>query len=504
MAWESLKAFGVPLPEHYDAFSFVGLQENMRLHLQAIRLGEVVLLSCSCEAQVDLVLNTESRADNVEGNIFDGYDWSWGCSQNPDTTWTCSAPRETTISDERYRRMLAQVHNDAVGWDAPENAIAAQSEPSDPEQIWGNFTKEELSSDHGYTLPVMVGTAGDYLGYVVSYREYMSRDHYRKALTAFGPHTADYMATRLVRLAGWLKDGPQPGPEFLDALAQADEARQVASAEALGATSSAAYDAWRAALPSDVGPAEALAQPAEVKRFEAATFSWRGGSNAVDNPVVRVERLVAGEWVSYADQSGEVQTMVAFPQGMNAMLDTYTGNQSWTWTANFEAFDAFPRTVHPDEQTPNGHYRFVVDGTIRQDGVDEPYHLESDFFQIHPWDGITVEDVSVDDGGDVTIDVADIVYPRTYTSSFRYIRDDGNAVLCRTCSFRPWASVGEVASVEVTVLRADTTEEIVSAIPVGDVWLADTTLGPGDVATIQIGGIRDTFGEINGSVIPIG
>ena len=33
-------------------------------------------------------------------------------------------------------------------------------------------------------------------------------------------------------------------------------------------------------------------QPTDITRFDATTFTWRGGSNAVDNPTVRVERRV--------------------------------------------------------------------------------------------------------------------------------------------------------------------------------------------------------------------
>src|SRR3712207_395468 len=121
----------------------------------------------------------------------------------------------------------------------------------------------------------------------------MAYDHYRKALTAYGPHTADYMSTRMVRLARHLRDGePIPG-EPLDDVAAADEARQATVSQILGLASGAAFDAWMASLPDDKGPAAVVAEPvAELQRFGAASVTWRGGSNAVDNPVVRVERLV--------------------------------------------------------------------------------------------------------------------------------------------------------------------------------------------------------------------
>ena len=128
-------------------------------------------------------------------------------------------------------------------------------------KILGNFTKEELPTTRGFALPVGVGHAGDYNGYTVSYREYQSRDSYRKALTAYGPHTADYMVTRLVRMAGALKGGPALAAEAGDAQAQADEQRQEALATAIGAVSGRAYDGWRASLPADVGPVVPSASP---------------------------------------------------------------------------------------------------------------------------------------------------------------------------------------------------------------------------------------------------
>ena len=496
--WESLKSHGLPLPEHYNAPGFTAVEENARIKLQVFRLGEVLLASFSCEAQVDLILNLESRVDNVTGNIFDGYDWSARCDQNADTTWTCPKPNDLsktlTVSNDRFLRMQAQVHNDAKGWDAPENAVAANSEPSDPKKIWGNFTKEELSPNLGYALPIGVGHAGDYMGYTVSYREYMNRDDYRKALTAYGPHTADYVNTRLVRMAAALKGGPAVAPEPHDTALQADEARQSALATALGQVSSAAYDTWVANLPNDEGPAAALTQPTDITRFQAATFSWRGGSNAADNPVARVERKVRGAWRPFADQSGEVQTMVTFPKGAAGVADTYTGQQEWKWTANFEAFDGFPSRLG---QTPAGTYRFVVAGQIRQAGAAAPYSLTSEPFTVSPWTGVTARDAAVENGA-VSF-VAESLYPRTYTSPFRFIRDDGNSMVCKTCSFRPWASSAPVTSALVTVTRADGSVARIRATLSGDRFVAATGLAAGDRAVIRPGDLRDANGETNGT-----
>ena len=510
MLFENLKAHGIPVPEHYDAPAFTGVEENMRLKLQAFKIGEVLLASCACEAQADLILNLESRADDVEGNIWDGFDWreKLGCAQNEDTSWTCDHPsnagEEITFSNAAYERMVAHIHNDAAGWDAPEYVPYAGSEPADPSEIKGNFTKEELPADLGYTLPVGVGHASDYNGYTVSYREYMTWDDYRKALTSYGPHTADYMNTRLVRLAGELNGGPALEAELNDPQAQADEARQVAVATALGQASGAAFDAWMATLPDDVGPAEALTQPEDIKRFDASTFSWRGGSNAADNPVASVERLVDGEWEPYADQSGEVQTMLQFPKGADGLINTYSGGQEWIWTASFEAFNPIPAGIG---STPVGDYRFVVDGNIRQDGADTPYHLESEAFHVGAWDGIEVTDMrlepDVDQNDSVSFVVPTIVYPETYESPFRYVgkvmqSDNFGRPFCMQCSFRPWALGSEVESATVTVVRKNGKLEYHEAELIGERWVADTRLKLGETAYVDAGGVVDEYGETNG------
>jgi hypothetical protein len=514
--WENLKEHGFPVPDHYDAPGFTGVEENVRLQLQAFRLGDVVIASCACEAQVDLILNFESRADDVEGNIWDGFDWTeqttpagraW-CVENEDTTWTCADPRNPVedlppVPAVAIERMRAQVHNDAAGWDLPENAAAASSEPADPAAIFGNFTREELDGETGYRLAVGVGHAGDYNGYTVSYREYMAYDHYRKALTSYGPHTADYMSTRMVRLARALKDeGYAVPPEPLDPLAAADEARQETTAQALGRAAAAAYDGWMAALPDDVGPAAVVTPPEDIQRFDGAEMTWRGGSNAVDNPVVRVERRVAGAWVPYADQSGEVVTTLAMPEGAGGVVATLTGQQEWRWTASFEAFDGFP-AVHG--QVPNGEYRFVVDGLIRQGGAAEPYHLESDPFTVGPWDGIEVGDLRLEPDGRASFVVAPVEYPRTYESAVGFVGPDdaypGDHKVCHTCSFRPWAERGEVATATVTVERASGATQVVAARPAGGRWVTvrPLGLGPLDRFFVERGGVVDRWGEINGS-----
>lgn len=508
--YETLKEAGTPVPEHYDAPSFGTVEENLRIHLQAVRLGDVLLASCSCEPQVDLILNLKSRTDDQTDNIWDGYPWDQFCDADATdpTTYHCENPRtedpadrSLTVSKAAFDRMKAEIHNDAKGWDDPANAPTANAEPSDPAAIKGNFTKQEIQdwcpSCTGFKLAVGLGHTGDYNGYTVSYREYMNRDSYRKALTSYGAHTADYMVTRLMKMAAALQGGPAIQPEPLDTAAQADEARQVAESAALGQAASASYDGWLAALPDDVGPAAPLDQPKDIKRFDAATFTWVGGSNAIDNPQVAVQRKDDdGTWKPFADQSGEVQTFLALPTGVTSVADVRTGAQQWKWTANFEAFDPFPTGAA--RQVPDGSYRFVVDGAIHQGGQATPYHLESNEFTVSPWDGITVSDIRAEPDGRVSVAVAPPAYPRTYASTAapKFIHDDNGTHACRTCSFRPWASTASVASVTLTTpTRALAT----TFDPATGRWVSDEPVYVNETAAVAPGGVRDVWGEINGA-----
>jgi len=516
-----------PQPPLALAPAFVGNQghpavfENQRIHLQAMRLGEVLLASCACEAQVDLILNLETRADDVADNIYDGFDWACylpDFANDPAYTAACARQRDfynpatppqvpgSNFTPAAINRMRAQVHNNAAGWDNPQNAAAAESaEPADARQIWGNFTKEELTPTTGYKLPIGLGHAGDYNGYVVSYREYVSRDHYRKALTAYGPHTADYMVTRLVRMGRAMKDSSYTVPaEPNAAQADADEQRMQAEAISAGQEAEQMFNQRLANQPPDPGSPAILTPPTGVKRYRAATMRWRGGSNAVDQPVVTVERMVNGAWTFFADQSGEVQSRLEFPTPQT-LTQAQAGQFEWVWTANFEAFMPFPARMN--NGTPNGQYRFVVQGQRLVGPAVPPqaYRLESPAFDILPWDEIAVTDFAFAAGG-VSFNIPAYQYPITYPSpnSFHVLADDNRRPNCKTCTFRPWASTGTPQTATLTVTRADGSTKTVSASKqAGNTWFAAVTLRSGDRISLPRGGVVDNNGEINGSELSL-
>jgi hypothetical protein len=343
----------------------------------------------------------------------------------------------------------------------------------------------------------------------VSYREYQARDSYRKALTSYGPHTADYMVSRLVAMAASLRCGTPLPSEPTDALAQADEARQAAEALAIGRLSSAALDGWSAQIPDSAGPAAPLVQPKSIRRFDAATFRWVGGDNWTDDPLVVVQRRGRdGRWTTFATQDGEVQTFLDQPGGtLPSLADYRSGAQRWTWTASFEAFDAFPRADVPGGQVPNGVYRFAVSGAIHQGGSVKGYRLVSQPFSVSPWTGVTASALAVRDGA-VRFTTAAVAYPRTYRSPIRWVRDDkgglpgADSIICKTCAFRPWATRGRVVSAVVTVLDGSGhVVRTVRARQVGGAWVADAHLHGSVRAVILPGGLRDAYGETNGRAI---
>jgi hypothetical protein len=89
------------------------------------------------------------------------------------------------------------------------------------------------------------------------------------------------------------------------------------------------------------------------------------------------------------------------------------------------------------------------------------------------------------------------VYPRTYASPFRYVRDDGDTTLCMTCSFRPWAKGAAVSTAVVTVERDHGVDRVVPAVFRDGRWYASVDLKKGERAYVAPGGVHDAHGETN-------
>jgi hypothetical protein len=364
------------------------------------------------------------------------------------------------------------------------------------------------------------------------------------------------MASRLVALGRLMKapgDDPvtvarilpkdQEQEELLAAKAELDTAINDQRAEALGEVGGSLIAAFETGLPDNGGEAEAISQPEDVERFGAASFTWNGGDNFTDNAHVEVERLVDGQWQPYADQSGEIPVTLEFPKGEDFPVYV-TGGEEWEWTAHFEAFvSPFPTGAPSDsgggpQATPEGTYRFVVDGLRREGGEAVPYHIESAPFEVGAWSGIAVEDFRLEPnhrmsfrvgprhtfvvsggdlgvgGPDITAEIGPIDYPDSYASSVRFIRErrrfrrDPDAPgdpsklewFCFTCSFRPWIDAGNAQTAEVKIVDVkDNTIEIAPATERGGRWVTRRRLRKGEIAFVAEGGVRDPFRNFNGA-----
>lgn len=555
--YDQLKQAGVPIPDSYFGPSLTAVEETAAVHLMAFRLGDIGATFCPCEQFTDTALNIQTRLDRVEDNEWLGWDWTtqqtptgrdW-CVQNGDTTWTCANPQNPTrdlapVSDLDYRRMVAQVNNDAAGWDDDVATAFGSSEPSDPDAIFGNFTHGE-KTEHGYGMVVAVGMANDYFGYVPNYREMRAHEHYRKALNGLGLHGADYLATKLVTLGASLNGGEPYELSPADLAYQAEAGRVEALTVALGELAAADHAAWEAAAYLDGGtpgivepaaPGEAGGQPQDITRFGAAHVTFVGGSNWNDLPVVRVERLVDGQWVTYADENGDVPVMVEFPTPQQ-LPEVFAGQFVWKWTASFEAF-ASQVTVPdasgtPRDVTPAGTYRFVIDGHHRSaPGGATPYHLESDPFEVAPWDGVEATATSVSrDGASVSFGPSSVIldpqtgfefnigpvdYPDGYESPFKILNgdrklfrydgsiQDDDQWYCPFCRFHPWVDSGRVESVTITVESRNGKTAAYPATEQDGWWTIAAKLKPGDTAYVAPGGAVTEHGEINGERIDLG
>src|SRR5438445_763873 len=115
--------------------------------------------------------------------------------------------------------------------------------------------------------------------------------------------------------------------------------------------------------------------------------------------------------------------------------------------------------------------------------------------------------------GTVSFSTAPVVYPRTYKSPIRFVHDDlggtnagpsdtNNSIICKTCTFRPWATSGQIVSATVTVLDAN--GRVIRTVPAtfdGTRWVAAVHLAPHQSAVVAPGGLVDAYDETNAATI---
>jgi hypothetical protein len=142
------------------------------------------------------------------------------------------------------------------------------------------------------------------------------------------------------------------------------------------------------------------------------------------------------------------------------------------------------------------------------------YTLQSAPFTVSRWTGIKVNDLRRDSDGQVSFTVDPITYPQMPKPEHRqgiaemYTDDSAGNTFCHSCTFRPWATTGNVASAVVVVSgaarhghTARPRTVVASYDSTTGRWVANVPKQPGQSVTVPAGGVRDTYGEANGNGI---
>jgi hypothetical protein len=301
------------------------IEDSAVYRLHVIRLGDAVLFGAPAEITTDLALNIKSRVDRVDGNVHQGYVW-----------------------------------DDAPAWVR--------------ERIGKNFGTDELGADEGLALPMIVSHANGYMGYIVTAWEYESHSHYREDMTALGPGTADHVASAFVEMARSLGGTEPYQPELPDwHMADLEGVETVAAfLQGLDERVPAMARAFPITAPTEVG--SVVTEPLDTARGNNVSFSFMGGTNDMEPPVIVLERQEGGSWTPLArGPSGEIWVL-------------YEGDSLWTAVWNH---------AEADSATP---LRFRVEGTYRgaepgagpvhplfdPDGANQSYTATSATFAVTP------------------------------------------------------------------------------------------------------------------------
>ncbi len=304
------------------------LPETDNVMLQAIQLGDVLLLGSPSEVTTDLGMHIRSRLDAVEGNLYQGYIW-------PDS--------EDWVMDT----------------------------------VQHNFDPIELSANEGFAMPIVLSQVNDYVGYMVTRWEFNNRTHYRQSMTLFGADTANYVAARLEGLALELR-GDQPeqiawdDPSVAD-LPLEDEVYSIVAGLEAGVTEfSRNIPSNDVRLVGRVTKSPTL-QEADEMGASSMRFGWRGATSDLPIATVQIEHLKSnGQWESVMTEANPHLWVLYSPGGR--------------WEAVWHLLDS--PTPGTYRFRVDGLYRGKTSGTSAPDplwdpdGRNAPYHVLSDPFEI--------------------------------------------------------------------------------------------------------------------------
>lgn len=220
---------------------------------------------------------------------------------------------------------------------------------------------DQAAASLGYDHAFVLGLSNNWAGYWLTPEEY-DRGGYERTLHFYGRESASYVEQHLVDLVEAQAGGEAPEKEPLTVRARADRAEIAALARA---TITAGPALERAHGDAPDKPVSIRDEPDPIPRPGVTWFTWRGGSpeRAVDwIPTVEVQRKTDDGWRTVADDdSGEILLYQDTPEP-----------RDHRWTAVWEA--------QPD--TPDGTYRFAVEGRQQATATATRYNLISSTFDV--------------------------------------------------------------------------------------------------------------------------
>ncbi len=239
--------------------------------------------------------------------------------------------------------------------------------PGEPHGDYSIELTGKIAEVTGFDDVVLIGYAQDHWGYLMKEYDWFLGG-YEPTISAWGPKQADYMAAQLPHVAKKLLDPAYALPW-----------------EPLGYREQPLL-AGKKYVPMDSKTGiEARVQPAEkVAASEAAVFTWSGGDPWFGTPWVTLQRKDGDSWAPVLrNNTTPFSNRTVWLLTSLEMLPTWNEDKTSTtrdfiWTVTMPA----KRNVPTPDELAAGTYRFHVETTVRQGGVDSPATLDSAPFAI--------------------------------------------------------------------------------------------------------------------------
>ncbi len=304
------------------------MTETANIVLQAVRIGDVLLLATPGEVTTDMAMHIRSRLNDIEGDLYQGYVW-------PD------------------------------------------AQPWVEDYVNQNFDDSELSADQGFAMPIVLSQSNDWMGYMVTRWEFDNRNHYRQSLTLYGDETANYVAEVFENLALEFRGAP---PEYL---AWDDPSRTDLDLEDAVYAFVADLDDWVATWSESIPASDPMLVGRTIQDptleevgemgVPAVHFQWGGPTSDLGFPTVIVQHeLDFGVWEDVIDET-DPHLWILYRKG--GYWEAVWHLVDPAWTGNYRIL-------------VRGVFRGTTEGASEPDplwdprGMNRPYQVLSTTFSV--------------------------------------------------------------------------------------------------------------------------